>query len=79
MELRIKASDKNSQELEELLQTHKVAFQRMEHGGVDAGQAVEFVLTWGPPVLNLIGAIVDLAKKVGKDKAAKITIDLSDD
>jgi hypothetical protein len=50
----------------------------MEHEGVDAGQAIEFVITWGPPVLNLIGAIVDLAKKVGKDKKAKITVDLSD-
>jgi hypothetical protein len=79
MELRIKASDQNSGELEKLLETHGIAFQRMGHDGVDAGQAVEFVLTWGPPVLNLIGAVVDLAKKVGKDKAAKITIDLSDD
>lgn len=79
MELRIKATDQNSNELEQLLQKHGIPFRRMEHEGVDAGQVVEFILTWGPPVLNLLGAIVDLAKKLGKDKRAKITIDLADD
>lgn len=79
MELRIKASDQNSSELEQLLQAHGIRFQRTEYEGVDASQVIEFIITWGPPALNFIGAIVDLAKKLGKDKKAKITVDLSDD
>jgi hypothetical protein len=79
MELRIKASDQNSSELEQLLQAHGIPFQRIEHEGIDAVQVIEFIIAWGPPVLTFIGAIVDLAKKLGKDKKAKVTVDLSDE
>ncbi|TBA50491.1 hypothetical protein [Rhizobium ruizarguesonis] len=79
MELRIKASDQTSQELERLLEAQGIPFERMEHEGVDAVQVIEFIINWAPPVLALIGAIVDLLKKLGKDKQAIVTVDLADE
>lgn len=79
MEFRVRTSGTNSEALQALLKSGQVPYQRMETEGVDGAQVIEFVLTWGPPVVSLLAAIVDLANRLGKDNKSKITIDLSDE
>jgi hypothetical protein len=79
MELRIRVSESDKAEIERLLRAQKVPFESIDHAGLDATQAIEFVLTWGPPLINLVEAIYDFSKKLKKDKKARISIDLTDD